>query len=281
VRIGDQLAIVNTLEPPTNGLILWWDADDASTLTIRTDSGKDYVTRWDSKVGTQYVEQVVAADQPQWTNGFGFNGRYGIWNPDNDGSERLQTPGPIPELNSTNLNACIFAWCFDTNDNASYIMDNTWLTNAPDTTYTDNTFSIYMHRVSDRGRWRFKSSGVPDFSKFENVDFYRPTNNIPFGCHIGWETNHAELAVSYKGITCFESTGNVSSWQRKNHHRLTLLNRDPIHSNRPFAGGILFEILIYNRGFTNEDKQRLWRYGALKWQLRQWKPNRKDPISNL
>lgn len=278
VELNNMLVVRDTFGPRELGdPVLWFDFDDPTTITLRTTNGIDYITRIDSVTGTQYIEQVVASDQPIWTNGIGLDGNSVVYFDSDNNSDRLESPGPVTNLMVSNFVWFTCGYLTDTNISSAqaYVFDSSW-TWTTNTSITNTRWHLQMDKDGvDGHRWRARYSNDSGSAQFRNEDFAVPTNNVLFVAWGHWYTNNNTFNVIYKGIE-ENNSNNSAEFDRSNpHSRFTVGNKvEAENNNRDFEDGFIAEIIVYSPLWLSDtDERKVVDYLLLKWQAKQFKSN--------
>jgi hypothetical protein len=244
----DPTDFVPFAPPNITGLLGWWDADDATTIT---DAGGGAVSQWNDKSGNgHHVVQATAGARP--TTGVRFRNVRNVL--DFDGGDHLQLASGFgfPQTAFT-----MFAvWASDTastvrqgvvvpHNNGTHDFDNA---NACNLNAGDNTlFAEYSSAGAGAGL-----AGV---------------GATPWGMYTVRKANAS-------------SANNTTIWRGENAASATTTVNAAgtsaalyFGARRIFGGpaerldGAIAEVVIYSRSLTDDERNAVWAYLAAKWDL--------------
>lgn len=220
-----------------SGLAAWFDADDATTITLNSGN----VSEWRDKSGNgRHAAQSTAARQPAYTTN-SLNGRPAVTAP----GEAVQNKGLVtPAWQYVNVNTALFVFRVSGLNQAIY--QRGALNDQPRAAVQGSPLEL---RATVGG-----TSG----GQVNSVTSYTANN---WG--IGGTIFNASLARVYlNGVYGTDATGNSDTWSTSTSLRLFSLN-DSLYT---LNGGIA-EFIYYDRQLTASEVTAVARYLSKKWSI--------------
>jgi hypothetical protein len=219
------------------GLIAWYDANDADTFTY---SSGTTVSGWDSKIGSYHLTQPVDADRPERQSGI-QNGLPAVFFDVNHFIEHtgvFQSPWPCTIFcahevlgGTTNANASIFSW--------------------------DTGVADYQIRQLSSGTFRYQFSGAIANLEFDLADV---GDDVPRIYSLRGEVDDTKQNLGGAGAET--SVTSIIAHTSGNEFRLNV-NRSGSLSPSAYH----YEFLIWDRVLTVSEMNEVGNYLADKWDL--------------
>jgi len=243
-KIGDPSDLAN--------LILWLDADDSTTITTVSTKVSQWTDKADGNVlvqGTDANRPTLSTAQQAGRNGLLFSGSQFLID---------ETPGTVGGgLASGSVGWCVFVVCGNSNGSSVRAAVSVW-------NDTDSAASWFMGKSSlnyaiggisntgtDIGTWNsFKSMGTDDTAMIIGLDQVLYEKNC-YQDRVKWQDHLGGPDGAYNGSAALV-VGDVED--------------NATFGLAPWSGHI-YEIVVYNKILSFEDREALFDYFDRKWVL--------------